>query len=65
MNEPLCHVTALDIPTAHGKQGQWGNKSLSGKTHGIWKFAKTQGNLFAQVTAIFAAKIAIFSPEVG
>ena len=53
--------------------------SLSGKAQGIWKFCqnvgKTQGILFAQVvnslilkvrdTAIFAAKISTFFPEVG
>ena len=63
-----------------GKTGKMAKKnSLSEKTQGIWKFCqktgKTRGILFAQVvnslilkvkdTAIFAANISIFSPEVG
>ena len=38
------------VTTAQGKQGKWQQqKSLSGKTRGIWKFAETQGIWFAQV----------------
>ena len=60
------------VPTAQGKQGKW-PKKIPVREFG--NFAKTQGILFAQVvnslilkvkdTAIFAAKISIFPPEVG
>ena len=42
--------SAFRVSTAQEKQGKWGEKSLSGKMQGIWKFdqntGKTQGIFF-------------------
>ena len=67
--------TTARVPTAQGKPGKWPKKFRQGKHREFGNFAKTQGILFAQVvnslilkvkdTAIFAANISIFFPEVG
>ena len=60
------------VPMAQGKQRKW---PCQGKQREFGNFAKTQGTFVAQVvnslilkvkdTALFAAKISIFPPEVG
>ena len=64
----IVKVAGYPLHRENRENGQ--KKSLSGKTQGNWKFAKTQGIRFAQVVnslilkvkdiSIFAAKIPFF-----
>ena len=72
----MCLINLFQGTHGTGKTGKMALKiPCQGKHREFGNFAKTQGILFAQVvnslilkvknTAIFAAKISIFSPEVG